>query len=349
MSPEEKQPSSQEESHAPAPEQPAAPVKKTIEPAPAPAISQPATPGTLILQWLTYLFWGLTILALSVLIFLVLFNLINGSDPQSAPLYTLAAIVVLLPISIVCDFLYQKREPQKKVGASAAILAIHAVIFAVFGIGVLVSGLFAVIRLVTDVGTTSQDQSNIAWVISSLIVTVLYAAVFIRTINPKAATRWLPKVHAIAMGVIITIFAVLAFTGPFADSIRTKNDRLIRSELNSLTNSVEEYVVEENKLPASLGDLTLTSENLQRIVEEDLVTIKQDPETDEEYRYQLCAVYKEEFKNSSSYSTYEARGDRYNTYISSTQPHPAGEFCYKVKINKKFLDSADTSGYVEEY
>lgn len=293
------------------------------------------SPATLILQWLTYAFWGGTILALSVLTFLVIFNLINGSDSETASLYTLAAIIVLLPISLVCDALYQKREPRKKIGASAAILAIHAVIFALVGIGILISGLFSIIGLITDSNTATQSNSQISWLISSLIVTALYAMVFVRTINPFKSVQWFPRIHAIAMSVVIVIFTVLAFTGPFADTFKGKNDRFIRENIGTLSSAIDQYVQSEETLPRSLNELSLRDEGAKRLVDEQLVTYKQDTATADDFRYQLCVQYTTDYKGTSyGYDTSDVMSGNYRSYPSVEQGHDAGEHCYKLSVAK---------------
>lgn len=291
----------------------------------------PATPSTLILQWLTYSFWGLTILALSVLTFIVIYNLINHSESGSASLYTLAAIIVLLPISLVCDFLYQKREPHKKTGASAAILAIHAVIFALFGIGVLITGLFAIVQLIVDANSAAETDSAIARLVSSLIVTVLYGLVFVRTLNPFKKIRFFPKIHAIVMGVVILTFAVLAFIGPFALQLATKQDRLIDSNISYIANAIERQAERSNALPDSLQDIGSTSEGGQQLIDEELVTYKPeqpDPRTGN-LRYQLCTTYAA--KDSNRYNSYNESRNDYQTYLDTTG-HKKGDVCYKLEV-----------------
>lgn len=300
------------------------------EPTP-PHTKHAASPATLTLQWLTYAFWGFTTLALSVLTFIVMFNLLNGSNSEYASLYTLAAIIVLLPISLVCDFLYQKREPAKKTGASAAILAIHAVLFAILSIGMLIAGLFSTIRLVTETTTTSSSDAAVAMLVSSLIVTVLYGMIFLRTLNPFAATKKFPLINAIAMSAVTVLFAVLAFVGPFASTTRTKTDRFIDANLSTVSYAVEEYVSRENKLPANLSALSLNDEESRKLIDDKLVTYSAQPETATELRYQLCVTYKEK-DTGSSYRDMSEHGE-YRNYLS-TAGHPAGDVCYKLRVEK---------------
>src|SRR5665811_53782 len=110
-----------------------APNNLNLPPAyPAPMISnpsaQPTTPQnqvdnhstnalTIIIQWLTYAFWGWTVLILSILTYLVFAQLLNSTSSSSADYYVISAAIVLLPISFVTDFFYSKKEPKKKESA----------------------------------------------------------------------------------------------------------------------------------------------------------------------------------------------------------------------------------------
>lgn len=146
-------------------------------------ISEPNTssPGLIVLQWLTYAFWGWTVLAMSVLTVTVLANFISKSDTSGFMPYGIAAVLVLLPISIICDVIYSKHEPLKKLGAASLVMIIHAVLFALFGIGSLIGIVISLVMLFTSSGDSSGTQTALY---SSMIITVLYTAVFLRTMNP---------------------------------------------------------------------------------------------------------------------------------------------------------------------
>ena len=62
--------------------------------------------GNIILQWLTYAFWGWALLGINWLIFIVVFSLLAHQDQTEVIPYAIAAVLVLLPISVVCDFFY---------------------------------------------------------------------------------------------------------------------------------------------------------------------------------------------------------------------------------------------------
>ena len=208
-------------------------------PAPAavpqnPTAPHPTNPLTIILQWLTYAFWGWTVLVLSVLTSIVFSRLINGDDTSSFNYYIISAALVLLPISFVCDFFYSKEEPKKKTGAAMVVMIIHAVLFALFGIGALIFAVFSFVTLFTNTGSNGPI---IAALLSALIITVFYGATFIRTLNP-AIVSWIPKVYRIIMLVIIGIFIILGFTKPtFHSTPKTVGSNPPSSTSTPLTSS----------------------------------------------------------------------------------------------------------------
>ncbi len=184
---------------------------------------KPATPDTphtshaptIILQWLTYAFWGWTVLTFSVLVISVLERLINGQDLSNFNYYVIAALVVLLPIAFICDILYSKKEPVKKAGPSSVVMVIHAVLFALFTIGSLLFAAWSVVSLA--IGNIDRSSST-AELLSALLISLVYAATFMRTLNP-AHIRWIPKVYRLTMLVLIVIFVILGFVKPTFSSI----------------------------------------------------------------------------------------------------------------------------------
>src|ERR1035438_3396173 len=139
-----------------------------------------SNPGLIVLQWLTYAFWGWTIVAMSILTVTVFAYYIGGANDGSFIPYTVAATWVLLPISVICDFFYSKQEPQKKTRAASIVMIIHSVLFALLGIGAFITIVVCLVELFT-----SNSGSSYTHVVlySAMIVTVLYLAVFLRTLN----------------------------------------------------------------------------------------------------------------------------------------------------------------------
>lgn len=298
---------------------------------------QKIAPGILVLQWLSYAFWGWTLLALSALIFIVIFHFINQTDSGNGSLYALAAIVVLLPISLVCDFFYQKHEQKKKTGVSMAIMVIHAVIFALFAIGTLIASLFSLVQLIVNSGSTDATNGNVALCISLLIISALYGVTFFRTLNPLKRDLKVARIFSIVMLSVVGLFTILAFAGPFVQTLQTKQDRKIDANLTFVQSGVRNYVRVHNKLPATLADTTIEREEAKQLLSDNLVTYKQDspsPKTGD-FRYQLCVTYKHK-DTARSYGYGDSTSEEYSSYVNTTG-HPAGDYCYKLSVS-------DTSG-----
>lgn len=311
------------------------------------AMASVNSPGLIVLQWLTYAFWGWTILAMSVLTVTVLANLIAKSETGSFTPYGIAAVLVLLPISIACDVFYSKKEPAKKTGAASIVMVIHAVIFALFGIGAVIAIVFSLVQMLTSSGDNSGTQVSLY---SAMIIAILYGAAFLRTINP-ARIPILKRSYIIFMTIVVGIIAVLGLVGPVAHERATRNDRLITSNIHSLKTSIDSYAKSKNRLPDTLNELDLTG-NAKLLVDKNLVkyTAHKQPSssvskstgvgtrrttsTNTIYYYELCITYAKELKNkySSSGSNNKADSDGYVTYLDTYYgAHPAGEKCYKVK------------------
>ena len=307
--------------------------------------------GIIILQWLTYAFWGWTILSLVWLIFIVVASVITSMDTSDMVPYDIADAIVLLTISLVCDIFYGKHEPVKKTGASMVVRVIHAVIFALFGIGMLITGVLTVVQLA--IGTSSDTDFQTVWIITAFMSAAIYALTFLRTLNPLPKLR-LAKLFPVVMAVIVGVFIVAGFVGPVAQAGITKDDRVIDATINDVSRAVEKYTDTNNKLPAELADIDLDGD-AKTAVDRGLYVYKpessnvpviqsyklDDPESDsstsdqkQKFRYQLCVTYKKADKDSG-YSSYGSNND-YSTY-PYTSGHPAGEVCYKLETSSYAL------------
>lgn len=354
MNPEDQKPQeptqndqSQESTTPDTTETPTAPTEtETPTVVPVPPVSTPApkdgdtsqanSAGQIVLQWLTYAFWGWTLLALSVLASLVIQNLINQFDASGAIPYVLAAVLVLLPLSFVCDLFYRKHEPRKKHGAAMVVMVIHTVIFALFGIGALIFSVFSLVQALLATSSVSSSATT-ASIISSLVIAALYGITFLRTLNPLNNSA-ISKFYGYAMLGVAGIFIVLSFIGPVAQSAMTKDDRRIEAQLSNVKYAVDNHIRKNNTLPANLSELDL-KEDAKAIVDEGLVTYKSDGQIETtgsttprpEYRFQLCATFKKESKDYGRYNDYNT--EEYSSYVS-TYNHPAGEVCYKLNYVK---------------
>jgi hypothetical protein len=322
--------------------------------APGPVLPPTQTPaatvhqhsaGLLVLQWLTYAFWGWTVFALSALTSTVVTSFMaKSTDTGGFTPYGIAAILVLLPISFLCDLFYSKKETPQKTGAAMAIMVIHAVLFALFAIGALITAVFAQVSMLTS---NSDTETQKILIVCSLIIFVYYVVTFLRVLNLAKMSRY-RAMYRIGMLVTVGIIIVLAIVGPAAKERSLRNDKLIENNLSSLTSNIDDYTRAKNKLPQNLDDLDLKGD-AKALVDKNLVEYKTEElkQTTIElgkptyasdrtiYYYELCVTYKQESSNYSSYdrgyssSSYDDQ-DGYTDYPSAYS-HPAGQQCYKVK------------------
>jgi len=293
-------------------------------------------PGIIILQWLTYAFWGWAILSLVWLIFIVLANAMTSQDTSGMVPYAIAASLVLLPIAVVCDIFYLRHEPVKKHGASMVVMVIHAVIFALFGIGILITGVLSLVQLL--IGTSEEQPTILTWVITALISTVVYLLTFLRTLNPFVRLR-LARWYWVVMVVLVGGFIVAGFVGPVMQARLVQDDRDLENNITQVSDRINAHAEKTGELPNALADLELTPEQ-DGLIDKGLLTYVREPAVDKplfaptdddvaSLRYQLCATFK---RQSSYYSgRYEADRGEYSPYISASS-HPAGKTCYKVEV-----------------
>jgi len=338
------------------PQQPINPAQPSTPPAPPapPTAPTPTTPpasaGIIILQWLTYAFWGWTVLALSALTAAVLSNMIADADTGGFTPYAIAAVLVLLPIALVCDHLYSKHEPEKKMGGAMIVMVIHAVIFGLLGVGSLIWSAFNIVALMTS--STDHPGLQVS-LYSSLIVTVYFAVTFVRTLSP-VRFKWIRRAFQIFMLTSITIIAILGIVGPVASANKTKDDKLIQNNIYSVTTAISSYSRTNKKLPESLNDLSLNGDS-KKLVEKNLLrytpntyqaptplnstknttttkptttsTTYSSLSTTSTYYYTLCATFKQKSSGYSDNDNYSYGQDEYSTTVSVYR-HPAGEVCY---------------------
>ena len=152
----------------------------------------------------------------------------------------------------------------------------------------------------------------------------------------------------IIMVVIVGIICGFGIFGPFADARLTRNVKLIEDNLPIVSESVNTYATDKNKLPDDLTSLKLTGDS-KKLVTDNLVIYKKDVApsslncttsncipssyySSDVFYYQLCVTY----KKASTYQyaspmadTYTSDIGGYSSYVS-TSSHPAGEKCYKI-------------------
>lgn len=359
---------------APEPVAQSTPVAPNSEPLATPAAVSElpnAGPGMMVLQWLTYAFWGWTVLSLSGLILLVVNQLIskmNGDSGGSSEYwfgggiaYLLAAVLVLFVIALICDVFYSRAEKRHARGTGTnVIMIIHAVIFALFGIGALIMSVFGIVSLL--IGDSSDTSGVTSTVISGAIIAGLYGMTLLRTLRP----RWIKgvaRMYWLGMTVAIIIAVTLGVMGPAATARLQRQDAAIEQGLPGIAEAINDYASENSKLPASLRDVESTISNSgydddakellaknlvrytpgERITGSDTVDMFINGSNRSQlggtvataYTYELCVTY----KTSDEYDSYDSNpyvpeGQKYPTSVE-TYGHKAGEVCYD-------LQTADT-------
>jgi hypothetical protein len=288
---------------------------------------------------------------MSILTGLVLNNFLGDFDSANdGASYAVAAILVLLPISIVCDVFYSKKEPLKKTGAASIVMVLHAVLFALFGVGSLIIFVFSIVTLLTS---SSESKSTQVWIYSTLIITLLYAALLLRTLHP-AKYPWIRRYFIIFMVAVVGIMGILGIVGPTAKARATRTDKLIESNIYNLSDNINSYTNKNHRLPNDLTALDLSGDTKKLVTdklvdyeantkpasstynpngyENDGTTLKVTT-AETTYYYQLCVDYKKSNKDKyshSPYTDYNNDSEGYTSYLSAYS-HDAGRTCYKVK------------------
>ena len=308
-------------------------------------------PALVVLQWLTYAFWGGTVISMSVLTAALLSFHITGSSFGDSASYSIAAVLVLLPISIICDIIYGKQEPDRKSGIASVVMIIHAVTFGLFVIGSVISVAFSIVTLMIS-GTDTDGTMVSLW--SSLIIAFLFALVFLRTVLPNKLSG-MKRYYIILMTVIVGVITVLGLIGPVNDARLSRNDRLIESGLPTVGDAIEAYVTSKSKLPDDLKNLDLKGD-AKKLVADNLVRYTQEtppqsllypdyPANATTLYYKLCVTYRKASPSQTDYnvtSSSSSVDSGYSSYIS-TYSHPAGEKCYKLKTSGSSYETQSNS------
>ena len=301
-----------------------------------------SNPATLVLQWLTYAFWGwfaLGMLWLSFVAFLF-YTKSDVSDWSSIVAYPIAAVVVLYLMAAITDFFYSRREPAHKTGIATAIMVIHTVIFALCGVGLVVTAVFTLIQLLIN------DNPDMSFLLSTLFTALVGVAVYIVLIIRSVLVAKIKKIAAMGLGffgIVALLFIVLCAIGPMSRSIATRQDRQVEASLHVVQRSVDNYISTNKKLPTSLRDITIndtTNDNTQRFVDDGLITYEKrmpvviassyKSTSSVTYYYALCAMYDYDSGRSSRSRGSDADPLSYSSYID-TSGHKAGKQCYNLE------------------
>ncbi|MGO3702131.1 MAG: hypothetical protein ACTJG2_03025 [Candidatus Saccharimonadales bacterium] len=299
--------------------------------------------GLIVLQWLTYAFWGWLIVGLLWLLSVILMNALLDEPVADVVPYAIAASVVALPLAFVTDLFYRKHEPLKKVGGSAVVMIIHAVLYALLGIGSLIITVFMAIDLA--VGTGDNTEKSITLFVG-LFATLAYAAAFLRTLNPFK-TAWPLRAYGYGMLAVTLALLVLTITGPLTKSIATRDDRRIEENIVNVQLAIDEYVAQHHELPSSLDTLAFDpwyAKETKQLINDKLITYQKEERVIEQsddtataqHRYQLCVEYTHARKDATPES------DTYGSIIN-IDTHEAGAVCYKLQSEDWDADSFDSA------
>lgn len=332
----------------------------TPPPQPAPQKAQNSG-GVLVLQWLTYAFWFWFSVSASWLAGVVINFFVSGGTSSyewgSVLAYPLASVIIMLIIALVTDFFYAKHEPEKKTGGANVIMLLHVVPFVLMAIGALVTIVFAFIGMLLNSDPIASTDGPLQVMLVSLVVVVLLGLAAARAFfGSKPRVRLIAR---IGMIVIALGFIIAGIAGPAVEAVRTKDDRLIERALPSLSSDIREYVQDNNKLPATLSDVTHNSsysaDAVQLVIDSGLVKYKANtlPAADgnsynpgdaldyasgsksgvsldsplrsisgaNRFYYQLCTTYKTEKKDRYNYS-------ERNTYTKGDSVGVAANYRY---------------------
>ena len=296
----------------------------------------PTSSINLLLQWLMYAFYGWSLIAFSYLITATVYYYLNGRSSDiygSAAPYAVVATVILLGIAVACNKFYEKQEPQPKKGPAAVIMIIHAVIFAIFGIIALIAAIFVIV----DYLLSGSGDGSVAWsgVISGLLIFVLYALTFLRTIN-LSKLKWLFRFYMWGMIGVAAILCILALVGPSARAFRGKNDQLIQNNLEIVTAAISDKTNTDGALPDSLNALSLNGDTSKLVKNKLLTYIPNSLSNSDQnnYYYEICVKYalaSPGYKASMGKNQNASEAANYSSY-PNTYDHPSGNYCYLISI-----------------
>lgn len=338
----------------------AAPISQTAE------LPRPG-PGLMVLQWLVYALWGWTLLILGFMVTMVVSYLLRdeGSNSDSisyweggGTTYVLAAVIVLFVVSLACDLFYAhaERSHQKSAGTNV-IMIIHAVLFALFGIGSLILSVFGGVLLL--VNTSNDSTGAVIGLITGAIMAVLYGLTLVRTLRPGWIKN-IPIIYWIIMTVVIVATIIAGVIGPISQERLRAQDTVLEDELPNIADAVNESTKESGKLPASLSELSsqsVLSKEAKKLITDNRVeykpgeklssttltpgTMRMMPDTDMDqlggtdpnvYHYTLCVDYKSADGGEPYDSSYKSERQRYDTSLS-TYGHNAGRTCYDLQTD----------------
>ncbi len=311
------------------------------------------TPTLVVVQWLSYVFWALTIIAISYVVSSVIgFYADVYTTTYFEPVaYGLVAVAILLPLAVLTDSFYGRYEDTHKSIATSVVHVVHSVLFALAAIGALISLAFFSVSLLV---ATTPSPTAIVDISTSAVVFVLFAGLLLRITRPTLH-RFLRKGFRIDLAIISVIAIGFAIAGPVGYTVTTKSDRQLRDSLFYVSSTIGTYANLNYKLPDSLGaalkdeqsrmyggDDTLRG-TTRKLDSEGKITYTpntQAPVTESDgasgtkttYFYELCGTFTNALRKDVVYA-YPIAVDTaaYNELLPSDAVEP-GKVCYKLKV-----------------
>ncbi len=323
---------------------------------------QQNTPAVVILQWLTYAFWGWAALAMTILSSIVASFVISGQSQGVEPLaYFIGAVVVILPIALVCDLIFSKNERNHKAGVALVIMVIHTVLYALLAVAGLASVVFALISMLLPTADTTWP---VVWLLTSLVATVSYALVLLRIIYPRVGTKLRLLVRTLLVLLALTA-VVWAIAGPITQSIVRRDDNYTQAAAFSTTGLISGYAYQEGTLPASLDAVQAYVDEgyyvdnesqlaIEQSIANETITYKpniQKPTEDatgKTFYYEICVVYQyddpvRQEGSKDFYLDYTTSSERDSAMpVLNGTSDKAGEHCYEL-----YVTVPDDNGVIE--
>lgn len=302
--------------------------------------------GIITLQWLTYLFWGLAVLATNILVsVLVSFWVMPSlSESSEAVAYAVAASLIVMPIAFVCDVFFSKRENSLKSPVASIGRVVFTIIYALASLGGLVALVFNLINIVLN-GINSNDT----WVAiaTSSTVFIAYLLLFVRVIRPHFVNWW-RAFYRLFVALSVLVIAGLAIAGPVTDAIKTRQDRALRSSMEFVVNSIRDNVNSGRPLPKTIDEAISVSpdylysqtqsNNSKDFAKKNIIIYIPDSKpaisTDGTitYYYQICGVFEYDSNVREGGTSPVKTDSAYSEYLDFGQIK-AGKSCYNISTS----------------
>lgn len=301
------------------------------------------SPAVAIFQWLTYVFWGLTALLVTVLVGAsaeLVANGYAGSMQLGWVIFVIAAVFVLLPLSLTFDYFFSRHERDHKIGIGMVLMVIHAVLAALFA----VTGLALAVYSAASMVVFADEASDMVTLLASAVAAmVIFGLIFIRIMRPATRSR-LRLIVRTALFLLISGALVWAIVGPATQVVtRQQDDRMVLA-LQSTSTIISGYAYAESELPNKLEDALQYSyfgdtglDSLEKNLASGRITYTPNilPASSEDglttLYYEVCATfdYADETRGQYSYGvSADERGFSESFIDISTE---AGTTCYKLK------------------